>query len=178
MRSVKEQGLEAALAGLNRARAAGGDAHYFTADEVMQQAGEYLGRRQYPEAIGLLRACLESFPRMAGTYAMLAQAYLGTGDVTAAEAILRQGEPVEAMLPWEPPQIELARTAVRKQKLGSAATILGQALANGGIPAAEKTLQNLLARRENGPVFDESDFSTLGYRLLQGEQPRGRRLCL
>ena len=167
VRCAAEQGLQAAMDELQQARAAQGGAHFFGPEEAMQQAGQYLGRRQYAEAIGLLRACREDFPKLASTYAMLAQAYLGRGEVAAAEAILKEGEPVEAMFPWEPPQIERARIAVRKQRLGSAATIFGKALVDGGIPAAEKTLQDLLAQRENGPVFDESDFNTLGYRLLK-----------
>jgi tetratricopeptide (TPR) repeat protein len=166
-RGAKEQGIEAAIARLNRARAAGGDTCFFGADEAMQQAGDYLGRRQYPEAIGLLRACREEFPRLASTYGMLAQAYLGAGDVPAAEAVLDQGASVEAMFPWEPPQIERAQTALRKAKSGSAAALVGKALADGGIPAAEKVLQELLPRRDTGPVFDENDFNALGYRHLQ-----------
>jgi carboxyl-terminal processing protease len=167
VRNASGQGLESAIAALDRGRAAGGDAYFFSADEVMQQAGQYLGREQYPEAIGLLRACREDFPQFASTYGMLAQAHLGTGDVAAAEAVLEDAKSVEAMFPWEPPQIERARTALRKAKLGSAAAIMGQALADGGIPAAEKTLQELLTRRDTGPVFEEGDFNALGYRLLQ-----------
>jgi tetratricopeptide (TPR) repeat protein len=161
------QGVEAAVAALNRARAVGADTHFFGADEAMQLASQYLGRRQYLEAIGLLQACREEFPLLAGTYPMLAQAWLGAGDVAKAEAVLAQGDSVEPMFPWEPPQIERAKSALRKTKLGSAATIFGQALADGGIPAAEKTLQELQARRDTGPVFDEDDFNALGYQLLQ-----------
>ena len=162
-----DQGVEAAVTALNRARAAKSDAHFFSPDEAMPQATQYLGRKQYPEALGLLQACREEFPQFASTYAMLARAYLGTGDVAAAEAALREGESVEAMLPWELPQIEQARTAVQKARRGSAAEIVGQALTSGGVAAAEKTFQELLARRDTGPVFDENDFNNLGYRLVQ-----------
>jgi tetratricopeptide (TPR) repeat protein len=99
-------------------------------------------------------------------YAMLAQAWLGAGDVAAAEAILAQGDSVEPMFPSEGQQIERAKLSLRKAKLGSAAKIFGKALADGGIPAAETTLEELQARRE-GPVFDEGDFNALGYQLLQ-----------
>ncbi len=134
----------------------------------MQQAGQYLGRKQYSEAIGLLRACREAFPRLAVTYAMLAQAYLGAGDVAAAEAALKEGEKFEPMFPWELPQIENAKTAVRKERLGSAAVVIGKELDSGGIPAAQKALKKLLARRDkDGPVFDEADFNALGYKLMQ-----------
>ncbi len=134
----------------------------------MQQAGQYLGRKQYSEAIGLLRACREEFPRLAVTYAMLAQAHLGAGDVAAAEAALKEGEKFEPMFSWEPPQIEKAKTAVRKAKLGSAAAVVGKELDSGGIPAAQKVLKKLLARRDkDGPVFDEADFNALGYKLMQ-----------
>lgn len=166
-RRAREQGPEVAVTGLNRARAARGDTCFFSADEAMQRAGEHLGRKQYPEAVGLLRACREEFPQLASTYGMLAQAYLGAGDVAAAEAVLHDAESVEAMLPWEPPQMERTRMAVRKAKVGSAAEIVGRALADGGIPVAEKTFQELLARRDTGPVFEESDFNALGYRLVQ-----------
>ena len=71
------------------------------------------------------------------------------------------------MFPSEAPQIERARLVVRKAKLGSAATIFGKALADGGTAAAEKTLEELQARRDTGPVFDEADFNDLGYQLLQ-----------
>jgi hypothetical protein len=174
VRGVREHGLEAAIARLDRTRAVGADTCFFGVDEVMQQAGDYLGRKQYPEAIGLLRACREDYPKLASTYGMLAQAYLGTGDVAAAEAVLGQGDSVEAMFPWEPPQIERARTALRKAKSGSAAAVVGKALADGGIPAAEKALQELLTRRDTGPVFDENDFNALGYRFLQERNAGGR----
>jgi hypothetical protein len=71
------------------------------------------------------------------------------------------------MFPWEVPQIERVRSEVRKARLGSATRIVGQALADGGMPAAEKTLQELSTKRDTGPVFDESDFNALGYELLQ-----------
>jgi tetratricopeptide (TPR) repeat protein len=166
-RDVRGEGVDAAVAALNRARAAGADTAFFGVDEAMQLASQYLGNKQYREAIGLLQACREEFPRLAGAYPMLAQAWLGAGDVAKAEAALAQGESVEPMLPVEPPQIERAKSALRKAKLGSAAKIVGDALADGGIPAAEKALQELQARRDTGPVFDEADFNALGYRLLQ-----------
>lgn len=167
-RGVRERSVEAVIAGLNRARVAGTDTSFFSADEAMQLAGQYLGRKQYPEAIGLLQACNEDFPKLAVGYAMLAQAHLGNGDVAAAEVVLAQVDSVEAMFPWEAPQIERARTDVRRARLGSAARRVGQALADGGVLAAEKTLQELLTRRDSGPVFDEKDFNDLGYELLQG----------
>ncbi len=71
---------------LNRERAAKSGIYYFVPDEAMQQAGPFLGRRQYAEAIGLLRACREDFPEFAAPYAMLAQAYIGLKDMAAAEA--------------------------------------------------------------------------------------------
>ena len=99
---------------------------------------------------------------------MLAQAYLGAGDVAAAEASLKEGEKFEPMFSWEQSQIEKAKTAVRKAKLGSAADVVGKELEGGGIPAAEKALKKLLARRDkDGPVFDEADFNALGYKLMQ-----------
>jgi len=168
VRDASKKGVEAAVASLNRARAKRGDTSFFGVDEAMQQATQYLGSKQYAEAIGLLRACREDFPQFASTYSMLAQAYLGVGDVAAAEAILNESDKVEAMFPWEPPQIERAKTAVRKQKFGSAADILGKSITEGGIPAADAKLRELLARRgKDGPVFEEVDFNNLGYRLLQ-----------
>ena len=168
VRCAGEKGVEAAITELNRARAAGGNAQYFSADEVMQQAGQYLGRKEYPEAIGLLRAWQQDFPQFASTYALLARAHLGAGDLAAAEAVMKMGERVEAMIPMEVAQIEQVKTAILKQKQGSAAAVLGKALAEGGISAAEKAFADLLARREkNGPVFDEADFNALGYKLLQ-----------
>jgi tetratricopeptide (TPR) repeat protein len=167
-RDAKEKGVEAAVAELDRARAKGGDASFFGVDEAMQLAGPYIGNKQYAEAIGLLRACREEFPPLAVTYAMLAQAYLGVGDAAAAEASLKDGEKFEPMYPWEQPQIEKAKTAVRKAKQGSAAAVIEKELNSGGIPAAQKALKELLARRDKGgPVFDEADFNALGYRLMQ-----------
>ena len=92
---------------------------------------------------------------------------MGAGDVAAAEAALAQGKSVEPMFPSEAAQIERARLEVRKAKLGSAAGMIGQALADGGSPAAESKFQELLAQRDTGPVFDEADFNDLGYQLLQ-----------
>jgi carboxyl-terminal processing protease len=172
-RAIRQQQVEAAVAALNRARAARADTAFFGVDEAMQFANQCLGRKQYPAAIGLLEACREEFPKLAATYAMLAQAYLGVGDVTAAEAALAQGKSVEPMFPPEARQIERARHDVRKAKLGSAATIIGQALADGGARAAEKTLKKLQDQRDTGPVFDEGDFNTLGYQLLQAGNVEG-----
>ncbi|MGD8397193.1 MAG: S41 family peptidase [Candidatus Eiseniibacteriota bacterium] len=166
-RTVREQGLDAAVAGLVRARAEGSASHSFTPDEVMSQAGQYLQQERYPEAIGLLEVCRQEFPRIASTYAMLAQAHLGTGDLDAAAAILQDGESVEPMLPWEPRQIERVRAAVRKRKLGSAAEELERAWTEGGLTAAAARLRELEAGGEAGPVFDERELNRLGYRLLQ-----------
>jgi len=167
VRLLRDKGLEAAIAMLNKERATKSGIYYFVPDEGMQQAGPLLGRRQYAEAIGLLRASREDFPEFAATYAMLAQAYLGLKDMAAAEAIMKEGEAVEAMFSYERPQIEQAKAALRKAKLGSAAELFGKALTEGGVPAAEKKLKALLKRRQNGPVFDENDFNNLGYQLLQ-----------
>jgi len=168
VRCAVEKGVEVAITELNRARAAGGSAQYFSVDEVMQQAVQYLDRKEYSEAIGLLQACQKDFPQFASTYVRLARAHLGAGDLAAAEAAMKMGERVEAMLPWEVPQIEQMKTAILKKKQGSAADILGKALADGGLVAAEKALVQLTNRREkDGPIFDEADFNTLGYRLLQ-----------
>lgn len=166
-RGVRDQGVEAALAALNRARAIRADTAFFGADEAMPLAAQYLGRRQYAAAIGLLEAVLEDFPKLAAAHAMLAEAYAGAGDVAAAEAALAQGKSVEPMYSYETGQIEQARHEVRKAKLGSAAKIFGRALADAGVPAAEKKLQELQAGRDTGPVFDEAEFNDLGYQLLQ-----------
>ena len=167
-RDAREKGVEAAIAALGRGRAARSDTTFFGMDEAMQTAQQLLGAKQYPEATGLLRACLAEYPQMAGGYAMLAQAYLGAGDLVAAENTLREGEHVEPMFSFEAKDIEAARAAVRKGKLGSAADIFGKALAEGGTAAADAKLEEMLARRDKGgPVFDENDFNNLGYKLLQ-----------
>lgn len=137
------------------------------------QAGDYLGRKQYAEAIGRLRACRESVPKFASTYMMLVQAHLGAGDIPAAEEALKQGKSVEAMLPWEPAQLERAEIAVHKRARGNAATMFGQAFAKGGKPTADKALEDLLKRRETGPVFDESHFNMLAYGLLKTNNAEG-----
>jgi carboxyl-terminal processing protease len=170
VRLAKDKGVEAAVAMINRERAAWSGMYYFGPDEAMQQVVPLLARRQYAEAIGLLSACRESYPKFRSLYAMLAQAYLGLGDVATAEAIMKEGEAVEPMFSYERPTIEQARLALRKAKLGSAAELFGKALAEGGVPAAEKKLKKLLKSRPNGPVFDEADFNALGYRLLQGNR--------
>jgi tetratricopeptide (TPR) repeat protein len=167
LQCVKDKGLEAAVAMLNRERATKTGLYYFAPEEAMQQAVPLLGRRQYAEALGLLRACREDCPKLAHTYAMLAQAHIGLGDIAAAEAMMKEGETVEPMFSWERSQIEQVRQALRKAKLGSAAELFGKALADSGIPAAEKKLKELLKKRPNGPVFDEDDFNILGYKLVQ-----------
>jgi tetratricopeptide (TPR) repeat protein len=167
MRLAKEQGVEAAVAMINRELAAWSGLYYFGPDDAMQQVVPLLARRQYPEAIGLLSACRERHPKFRVLYAMLAQAYLGLKDIAAAEAVMKEGEAVEPMFSYERPTIEQARLALRKAKLGSAAELFGKALLEGGIPAAEKKLQEMQKRRQDGPVFDEADFNALGYKLLQ-----------
>jgi tetratricopeptide (TPR) repeat protein len=167
---AKEKGVEAAVAGLRKARATKGGASFFGPDEAIQQAGQYLGRKQYAEAIGLLQAFREAYPQIATTYGMLASAYVGAGDIAAAEAVMKQGEKVEPMLALEPQQIERAKLSLRKAKQGSAAEIFGKALAEGGIASAEKKLKDLIARRPEGPVFDEAEFNALGYQLLKEDK--------
>jgi carboxyl-terminal processing protease len=167
VRLLRDKGLEAAITMLNRERATKSGIYYFVPDEAMQQAVSLLARRQYAEAMGLLRACREDFPKLAHTYAMMAQAYIGLGDVASAETSMKEGETVEPMFSWERAQIEQAKAALRKATLGSAAEFLGKALAEGGVPAAEKKLKAMLKQRQNGPVFDENDFNNLGYQLLQ-----------
>jgi tetratricopeptide (TPR) repeat protein len=167
VRLAKDKGTEEAVAMLNRERTARSGLYYFVPDEVLQQAVSFLARRQYAEAVGLLSGCRASFPEIADTYSSLAQAYLGLGDVASAEAIMKEGEAIEPMFSWERPRIEQARLALRKAKLGSAAELFGKALAEGGVPAAEKKLKEMQKRRQDGPVFDENDFNNLGYQLLQ-----------
>lgn len=162
---AKDKGLDAAVAMLNRERAAQSGAYYFNPEEALQQAVTLLARKQYAATVGLMRACRESFPKIADIYTSLAQAYLGLGDVENAAAIMKEGEAVEPMFSWERPRIEQARLALRKAQLGSAAELFGKALSEGGIPAAERKMEDLLKRRADGPVFDESDFNALGYKL-------------
>ncbi len=164
---IKDKGLEAAVAMLERERTAGSGTYYFNPEYAIQQANLLLARRQYAEALGMLSACRESFPEIAVTYARLALAYLGLKDIAAAEAVMKEGDKVEPMFPFERLEIEQARTALRKAMLGSAAELFGKALLDGGVPAAEKKLKELQKKRQNGPVFDENDFNNLGYQLLQ-----------
>ncbi len=147
-RLAKDKGVEAAVAMLSRESTARSGVYFFAPDEAMQQAVSFLARRQYAEALGLLRACREDFPKLAHTYAMMAE-----------------GETIEPMFSWERSQIEQAKAALRKAKLGSAAELFGKALAEGGVPAAEKKLKELQKRRANGPVFDEADFNALEFAL-------------
>ncbi len=166
--TVKAKGVQAAVSELTHLRAKPRGDYFLAVDEAMQEAGPLLAQKQYAEAIGLLQACQEEWPQLASTYAMLARAYLGKGDLAAAEAIMKRGEKVEPGLPSEVPQIEQAKAAIRKQKFGSAAAVLEKALAEGGVAAAEKVFPDLLARREGGgPVLDENDINNLGYKLLK-----------
>jgi carboxyl-terminal processing protease len=166
--TVKAKGVQAAVSELTRLRTEARGDYFLSLDEVLQQARPLLVRKQYAEAIGLLQACQEEWPQVASTYALLAQAYFGKGDLATAEAVMKRGEEVEPMLPSEVPLIEQTKTAIRKLKFGSAAAVLEKALADGGVAAAEGVFQNLLARRESGgPVFDENDFNNLGYKLMK-----------
>lgn len=166
--AVKVRGVQAAVSELTGLRTKARGEYFLAPDEAIPQAGTLLAQKQYAEAVGLLQACQEEWPQLASIYAMLARAYLGKGDLAAAEAIMRTGEKVEPGLPWEVSQIEQAKTAIRKQKFGSAAAVLEKAVAEGGVAAAEKVLQELLARRDGaGPVLDENDFNNLGYKLLK-----------
>ncbi len=166
--TVKEKGVEAAVSELARLRANARGDYFLAADEAMQQAGPLLAQNRYAEAIGILEACHEEWPQFASIYAMLARAYLGRGDLPAAEAVMKRGEKVEPMLPLEVPLIEQAKAAIRKQKFGSAAALLEKAVAEGGVAAADKVFQDMLARRDAaGPVIDENDLNNLGYKLLQ-----------
>jgi len=170
VRCVSEKGLDAAVEELGQGRAENGGAYYFSPEEALQQAVQFLACQQHAEAIGLLQALRKDYPKIADSYATLALAYLGQGDVPAAEAVLKDGEAVEAMFTWERPRIEKAKNALRKAQFGSAAALLGKALSEGGIPAAEEQWRDLLERRPDGPVFEENEFNELGYRLLGENQ--------
>lgn len=164
---VESIGVEAALASLNEARASGDDAFFLTADEIARLSGGYLAREKYDTAIAILEVCIEEFPQFASIYAMLAGAYLGVGDIEAAEAALKRGSQVTPMLPFEIPQIERAKRQFEKQKRGSAVDLIRQTLTKDGIEAAGGLFEELLPTRDSGPVFDENDFNRLGYYLLQ-----------
>ena len=166
--AVKAKGVQAAVFELTQLRAEARGDYFLSLDEVMQQARVLLAQKQYAAAIGLLQVCQEEWPQVASTYALLAQAYLGKGDLAAAEAVMKSGEKVEPMLPFEAPLIEQTKTGIRKQKFGSAAAVLEKALAGGGVATAEEVFQDLLARREGaGPVLDQNDINNLGYKLLE-----------
>jgi tetratricopeptide (TPR) repeat protein len=167
-KKLEAEGLEAALAELDRARRTKDDTHFLAGDEIIQQANRYARTGQNDAAIAILRVCREEFPHVASVYGMLAQAYLGIGDVEAAETILREGEAVEPMFPWERQQIGRVTLAVQKEIRGAAASVVGQVLAEEGIERAEEVLRELLSKRDSGPIFDERDFNLLGYQLLQG----------
>ena len=167
---AREQGVVPAIRELKRLRTAKDGSFFFSPDELMQQAQQYLGRKQFAEARGLLQACREDFPQIASAYSMLALACLGLDDVAAAEEILRAGETVPAGLALEPALRARAIAELRKRKLGSAAQLLKKALAEGGLEAGEKALASMLPQQETGPVFEEAEFNSLGYQLLQDKQ--------
>ena len=108
LETAREKGAAAAEAEMKRLRADRSGRYFFSPDEAMQQAGPLLGRKQYAEAIALLLAARDEFPQFGATYAMLAQAYLGSGNLAAAEAIMARGEKVEPMLPLEVTQMGAA----------------------------------------------------------------------
>jgi carboxyl-terminal processing protease len=166
-RDVGEQGLDAAVAALERDRESKDPQYFLTPDEIMSLAGSYARSGRFGEAIAILEVCREAFPHVASTYSMLARAYLGVGDVEAARIALEEGESVEPMLPWEEPQFESVKTAFLKQTRGSAAAEIEAALEEGGITEAEARFSELISRRDTGPIFDEADFNRLGYELLQ-----------
>jgi tetratricopeptide (TPR) repeat protein len=112
--TVKAKGVQAAVSELTRLRAKARGDYFLAPDEAMQQAGPLLAQKQYAEAIGLLQACQEEWPQFAIAYAMLAQAHLARGDRAAAEAIMKKGERVEPMLPWEVPQIANTRAKLKE----------------------------------------------------------------
>jgi len=100
-------------------------------------------------------------PELAATYAMLAQAHLGRNEVEAAEAILKQGETVEPMFPWEQPQI-----ARRRRRCARRSWVPPPICSRKPWPLAasrpRSMLEDLLKRARAGGV-DESDFNALGY---------------
>jgi carboxyl-terminal processing protease len=166
-KNVETHGFESAVASLDKAMADETGKYFLTVDETMQLATRYLRAGKYDEAIPILKACRERYPRFASTYAMLAQAYLEVGDADAAAAVLAESESVKAMLPWEKPMIAEAKSALLKARLGSAADIVARAIAEGGIEEARRAIERLLPPREDSPVFDENDFIRLGYGLME-----------
>jgi tetratricopeptide (TPR) repeat protein len=166
-RDVEKDGIDSAIAALDRARTAGNDDYFLTVDEIMVLAREYDQAKRYEEEIAILEVCREAFPRIASTYGLLARAHLTTGNIEAAGAVLEAGKSVKGMFPWEAPMIERVRKDFLKQRRGSAASIVERVLDEQGLKAAEKKFKALLAERDRGPVFDENDFNNLGYKLMQ-----------
>ena len=119
MRAAGEQGVEAAIAALNRARAAGGDT------SLLRRRRGHAARRAVPRAQAVPRGDRPAAGVPRGVPAVRRAPTRCWPRPTWAPATsrpprpsLREGESVEAMFPWEPPQIERARTAVRKAKAG------------------------------------------------------------
>ncbi len=167
VRLAKDKGVEAAVAMLNRERTARSGMYFFAPDEAMQQAVPFLGRRQYAEAIGLLRACREDFPTLAHTYAMLAQAYIGLKDVASAEASMKEGEKVEPMFSWETAADRAGQARAAQGQAGFRRRALRQGPGRRRHPGRGKEAERVAETAADGPVFDENDFNDLGYQFLQ-----------
>jgi carboxyl-terminal processing protease len=165
--NVETHGLESAVASLEKALADDTGEYFLTVAETMQLTQRYLQAEKYDEAIPILKACRERYPRFASTYAMLVKAYLGVGDADAAAAVLAESESVKAIWPFEENMIAEAKAAFLKHERGSAADVIGRAIADGGIEEAREALERLLPPREDGPIFDENDFNRLGYGLVE-----------
>jgi tetratricopeptide (TPR) repeat protein len=166
-KGVDEVGLEKALARLNKALCDQDEKYFFAPDDIMVLVQEYMRDDKFEEAIAILKVCREKFPHMTSAYSLLAHMYMKVGDNDAAGSVLKAGESVEAMFPWEGAQFERVKKYHRIAVRGSAASMVKEVLIEKGEKAAEEKFNELLSKGEDGPVFDENDFNYFGYKLMQ-----------
>jgi tetratricopeptide (TPR) repeat protein len=118
LEAAESHGLEIARDSLKRAIARQDEGYYFAADEVFTNAGRLFNLGKIDEIIELLKVCIETYPEVAGAYSMLAFAYLNSGDIDAAKAVIDDARNIEVMYSFESPMLERVKRALENDEQG------------------------------------------------------------
>ncbi|MCP4007427.1 MAG: S41 family peptidase [bacterium] len=108
-------GVEAAVGAVREARSGDEDSYFLDGKHCLKTAQEYVQRKRASEVIPLLELCRDTYPQVAMTYGLLAEAYLNSGDVESASAVIAAGESVTPTFPWERPLLDRVRASLEEQ---------------------------------------------------------------
>jgi carboxyl-terminal processing protease len=164
-KGIEDRGLDAALAGFEKAKAGRSDSYYLDEHELAD-AGEGLMKKGKPkEAIQVFNLLTREFPGSYQTYEHLGGAYLSAGDDLEARAAYKKSVELNPQsYPWD---ITAYQTDA---KLAAGVHLLARNLSRDidakGIEPALKMFDDAKTAAPSTYYIDESEINVLGYQLL------------